>query len=147
MSEANGTTKIDALPGVLELDDFDFSKLPEKPRPLNIDRQRSFDERSLAEVPMAFSPHVPPSRSDNFHHHSHYDSMFSPRKSALNTPRSQGDRHENPNPMIAEAWDCLRRSLVYFRGQPVGTIAALDNSDEKLNYDQVKLQLFALCSC
>ena len=40
--------------------------------------------------------------------------------------------------MIAEAWETLRRSLVYFRGQPVGTIAALDSSEEKLNYDQVK---------
>jgi hypothetical protein len=39
---------------------------------------------------------------------------------------------------VAEAWDALRRSLVVFRGQPVGTIAALDNTGEQLNYDQVK---------
>ena len=42
-----------------------------------------------------------------------------------------------PHPMFAEAWEGLRRSLVFFRGKPVGTIAALDNSDEELNYDQV----------
>jgi hypothetical protein len=39
---------------------------------------------------------------------------------------------------VAEAWEALRRSLVYFRGEPVGTIAALDNSEEQVNYDQVK---------
>ncbi|KAL3643104.1 hypothetical protein CASFOL_013919 [Castilleja foliolosa] len=43
---------------------------------------------------------------------------------------------DEPHPMISEAWDNIRRSMVYFRGQPVGTITALDNSDEKLNYDQ-----------
>ncbi|XP_042012608.1 probable alkaline/neutral invertase B [Salvia splendens] len=48
----------------------------------------------------------------------------------------------DPHPMIAEAWDDLRRALVYFRGQPVGTIAALDSSDEKLNYDQVFVRNF-----
>lgn len=44
----------------------------------------------------------------------------------------------DPQPMISEAWETLRHSLVNFRGVPVGTIAALDNSEEKLNYDQVK---------
>lgn len=43
----------------------------------------------------------------------------------------------DPQPMISEAWESMRHSLVYFRGVPVGTIAALDSSDEKLNYDQV----------
>ncbi|KAJ0844850.1 putative beta-fructofuranosidase [Helianthus annuus] len=37
-----------------------------------------------------------------------------------------------PHLMFVEAWDALRKTMVYFRGQPVGTIAALDNnSDEK----------------
>ncbi|KAL4360436.1 hypothetical protein GQ457_04G000330 [Hibiscus cannabinus] len=44
--------------------------------------------------------------------------------------------------MVAEAWEALRRSLVYFRGQPVGTIAALDNTEENLNYDQVFVRDF-----
>lgn len=43
----------------------------------------------------------------------------------------------DPHPIISEGWKALRKSLVTFRGQPVGTIAALDNSHEKLNYDQV----------
>lgn len=44
-----------------------------------------------------------------------------------------------PHPLMSEAWDALRRSIVSFRGQPVGTIAALDHSTEELNYDQVTL--------
>lgn len=57
------------------------------------------------------------------------------QNSALNTQLS---RPLDPQPMISEAWKTLRLSLVNFRGVPVGTIAALDSSDEKLNYDQVK---------
>lgn len=38
---------------------------------------------------------------------------------------------------LSEAWKALRRSLVYLRGKPVGTIAALDvdDSSDKSNYD------------
>ncbi|XP_057994708.1 alkaline/neutral invertase CINV2-like [Hevea brasiliensis] len=44
--------------------------------------------------------------------------------------------------IIADAWNHLRRSIVYFRGQPVGTIAALDHSsNDALNHDQVLLQI------
>ena len=48
--------------------------------------------------------------------------------------------------MVGEAWEALRRSLVHFRGNPVGTIAALDHSSEELNYDQVKFG-FVLYTC
>lgn len=42
------------------------------------------------------------------------------------------------SPMMADAWENLRRSLVYFHGRPVGCIAALDSSNEEaLNYNQV----------
>ncbi|KAM7493528.1 hypothetical protein LguiB_028137 [Lonicera macranthoides] len=45
--------------------------------------------------------------------------------------------------MVAEAWDSLRQSLVFFRDQPVGTIAAYDHaSEEVLNYDQVFVRDF-----
>jgi hypothetical protein len=38
-----------------------------------------------------------------------------------------------------EAWEALRKFVLYFHGQPVGTIVAVDHSSEKvLNYDQVK---------
>jgi len=37
------------------------------------------------------------------------------------------------------AWEALKRSIVYFRGQPIGTVAAIDKSQgAALNYDQVK---------
>ncbi|KAG6403624.1 hypothetical protein SASPL_135850 [Salvia splendens] len=87
------------------------------------------------------------SRADNFSRaFDNLDSLYSPgRRSGCNTPMSHfgyGMMASDPHPMIAEAWDDLRRALVYFRGQPVGTIAALDSSDEKLNYDQVFVRNF-----
>ncbi|KAL2512374.1 putative alkaline/neutral invertase B [Abeliophyllum distichum] len=138
----NGSIKnVDSSSSVFEMEEFDFSRLPDRPRNLNMERQRSFDERSLAEIPMVLSPH-PPSRADNFNRVlDHLDGIYSPgRKSGFNTPRSHFGYE--PHPMTAEAWETLRRSLVYFRGRPVGTIAALDNSEEKLNYDQVFVRDF-----
>lgn len=127
---------IDSFSSVAELHDIDFSRLP-RPRNVNIERQGSYDEKSLTEAQLGFSPH-PPSRAENFFRAmEHFDVVFSPSKrSGFTTPRSPFV--QGPHPMIAEAWESLRRTLVHFRGQPVGTIAALDNSDEKLNYDQVK---------
>lgn len=136
----NGNVKnSNTLFSVDEIEESEFSKLLDKPRPLNIERQRSFDERSLGELAIGFSPRLS-SRisSDNFSRLiDNFDQTPSPgRKSDFNTPRSQhGFEH---HPMVAEAWDALRRSLVHFRGQPVGTIAALDSTEENLNYDQVR---------
>lgn len=133
----NGNVKnADSSFTVDDIDDIDFSKLLEKPRPLNIERLRSLDERSLTEL--TGSPQL--RNADNASRvHDHADYVISPsvgRRSGYNTPRSQNGFESHP--MVGEAWDALRRSLVYFRGQPVGTIAAVDNSEEKLNYDQVK---------
>lgn len=141
VSQNGGIKNVDSSTSVFEMEEFDFSRLPDRPRTLNMERQRSFDERSLAEIPMGLSPH-PPSRAENFNRVlDHSDSIFSPdRRSGLNTPRSLFGYE--PHPMTAEAWETLRRSLVYFRGRPVGTIAALDNSEEKLNYDQVFVRDF-----
>lgn len=35
------------------------------------------------------------------------------------------------------AWEALKQSIVYFKGQPIGTLAAIDKSQAELNYDQV----------
>ncbi|KAJ8531149.1 hypothetical protein K7X08_025880 [Anisodus acutangulus] len=114
-----------------EMDDFDLSKLLDKPR-LNIERQRSFDERSLSELSIGLTRGL-----DNC------ESAYSPGRSALDTPASSAHNSFEPHPMVAEAWDALRRSLVHFRGQPVGTIAAVDHaSEEVLNYDQVFVRDF-----
>lgn len=113
----------------VEIDDLSLSRLLNKPK-LNIERQRSFDERSLSEL------------SINVRALEGYDSIYSPAgyRSGFDTPSTARNSFE-PHPMVAEAWDSLRRSLVHFRGQPVGTIAANDHgSEEILNYDQVVIE-------
>ena len=135
----NGSVKgNESLFSVAEIEEIDFSKIMERPpRPLNMDRQRSLDERSISELSIGFSPRHLSKNVDNFSRAvDHADFVYSPsRRSGLNTPISQ--HTVEPHPMVGDAWDALRRSLVYFRGRPVGTIAALDNSEEELNYDQV----------
>ena len=104
-----------------EMDDLDLNRaLLDRPR-LKIERKRSFDERSMSEL----------SRHD------------SPRgRSVLDTPLSSARNCFEPHPMMAEACEALRRSMVFFRGHPVGTLAAVDNTtDEVLNYDQVTITL------
>ena len=98
----------------------DLSRLLDRPR-LNIERKRSFDERSFSEMGIMDSGIKSPGG-----------------RSGWETPASSTRNSFEPHPMVAEAWDALRRSLVHFRGQPVGTIAAYDHaSEEVLNYDQV----------
>lgn len=132
----------DGLLTVNEIEETEFSKLLNRPRALNMERQRSFDERSLGELAIGFSPRLSSKiSSENFARMMEIsDQTPSPgRKSDFNTPRSQNGFEQHP--MVAEAWDALRRSLVHFRGQPVGTIAALDSTEENLNYDQVRTLL------
>lgn len=102
---------------ISELDDL--ARLLDRPR-LNMERKRSFNERSFSEMGIFDSVHSPGGRS------------------GWETPASSATNSFEPHPMVAEAWDALRRSLFYFRGQPVGTIAAYDHvSEDVLNYDQV----------
>lgn len=136
---------MDSLGAVPEVQECDFSKWMEKPRTLNLERQRSCDERSLSELAVGISPRFTirniDSSSSLFRMAEGFDGMtYSPgRRSGFTTPRSLFGYE--PHPMFGEAWEALRRSLVYFRGKPVGTIAALDNSEEELNYDQVSVCL------
>ncbi|RAL49320.1 hypothetical protein DM860_012753 [Cuscuta australis] len=128
--EVNPNGSLKEMEGILsmeELEEFDFLKFSEKPRNVNIERRSSWDERTLLT-----SPSAP------------LDSIFfldggvvSEKKSSPKSPFG-----DSPPPLVAEAWDHLKQSLVYFRGKPVGTIAALDCSDEKLNYDQVFVRDF-----
>ncbi|KAL0360068.1 UNVERIFIED_CONTAM: Alkaline/neutral invertase CINV2 [Sesamum radiatum] len=95
-------------------------------------KNRSFDERSLSELSIGLTRGL-----DN------YESAYSPGRSGLDTPASSARNSFEPHPMVADAWEALRRSLVHFRGQPVGTIAAYDHaSEEVLNYDQVFVRDF-----
>jgi len=126
----------EARASVAEKEEFNFSKPLDKPRATNIDKQRSCDERSMNELSVGFSPRHVVSKADITsrlaEHLEHLNSPLS--KSGFNSPRSAT---WDANSLTSEAWEALRRSLVYFRGQPVGTIAALDFSEENLNYDQV----------
>jgi hypothetical protein len=63
-------------------------------------------------------------------------------RSTAGTPRDHPSFE--PHPMIADAWEALRRSLVYFRTKPVGTIAAMDPTEESLNYNQVSFNGFVV---
>lgn len=134
--EEEGSAAAAAAPSLFEIDDSDLSRLLEKPRHVNIERKRSFDERSFSEMSINMSP-----PRNNFYKMSdnssrgfdNLDGVYSPGR-WTGTPRSG---YFEPHPIVGDAWEALRRSMVNFRGQPVGTIAALDNSSEELNYDQV----------
>ncbi|KHN00816.1 hypothetical protein glysoja_000484 [Glycine soja] len=127
-----GMRKISSHCSIPDLDDSDILRLLEKPK-LNIERQRSFDERSLSELSIGLAR----AGLDN------YDTYSPGGRSGFNTPASSTRNSFEPHPMVADAWESLRKSLVYFRGQPVGTIAAVDHqSEEVLNYDQVFVRDF-----
>lgn len=107
---------------IFEKEDYDLLKLLDRARPINVERNECYDERAFNEFSSRILDHL--------------DNVSTPgRRSGFNTPRS--NTYIESHPMIADAWDALKRSMVYFREQPVGTIAALDHSVEELNYDQV----------
>ncbi|KAJ8624680.1 hypothetical protein MRB53_033210 [Persea americana] len=124
---------------ISEIEECDFSRVPV--RTITMERQRSFDERSISELSIGLSPRHSSRGTEHFRLVDHLDNIQSPgRKSSLAT--SDLEDFFEPHPIVGEAWDALRRSLVYFRGQPVGTIAASDPSEEALNYNQVFVRDF-----
>ncbi|KAG0488034.1 hypothetical protein HPP92_006845 [Vanilla planifolia] len=131
MDRTTGMRKVASQFSMADDDEFDLLQLLDKPK-LNIERQRSFDERSLSEL------------SINIRELDGFDNLYSPwgMRSGFDSPSSSVRNSFGPHPMVAEAWDALRRSLVYYRGQPVGTIAAVDTSEEVLNYDQIFVRDF-----
>lgn len=40
------------------------------------------------------------------------------------------------NNLVNEAWQALENSIIYYDGQPIGTVAAHDPEMDALNYDQ-----------
>ncbi|KAK5783621.1 probable alkaline/neutral invertase F [Gossypium arboreum] len=64
--------------------------------------------------------------------------------SILSAIRSNGfleGRAEN-GAMVEEAWETIQKSYVYYKGKPVGTLAAMDPTAEALNYNQVFVRDF-----
>ncbi|KAF5744987.1 alkaline/neutral invertase B [Tripterygium wilfordii] len=71
-----------------------------------------------------------------------YDIAWSPtQKSDKSTPRFGQNCFDRAS-IVADAWDQLNQSVVYFKGEPVGTMAAVDSSSDALNYDQVFVRDF-----
>jgi hypothetical protein len=146
--EAAAMRKASSQASLADPDDFDLTRLlNHKPR-INVERQRSFDDRSLSELSLAGAGAGAGTASRGGWGYygggimESYESMYSPGgglRSYCGTPASSTRLSFEPHPLIGEAWDALRRSIVSFRGQPIGTIAAVDHSaaDEVLNYDQV----------
>ncbi|TKW38273.1 hypothetical protein SEVIR_1G103450v4 [Setaria viridis] len=64
--------------------------------------------------------------------------------SAHSMKKTPTDANASHGHAIADAaWEALKRSIVYFRGQPIGTVAAIDKSQgAALNYDQVFMRDF-----
>lgn len=125
-----GLRSVGSYCSVADADDLSLLRLLDKPK-LNIERKRSFDERSLSDLSIS-----------NIRGPDPLDGIHSPGagRSGFNTPSSSAWHSFEPHPMVADAWDALRKSMVYFRGQPLGTLAAIDHAaEEVLNYDQVKL--------
>jgi hypothetical protein len=48
--------------------------------------------------------------------------------------------------MLEAGWQALEDSIIYYRGEPVGTVAACDPDTEALNYDQCFVRDFAICA-
>ncbi|MBW4686737.1 MAG: glycoside hydrolase 100 family protein [Komarekiella atlantica HA4396-MV6] len=51
---------------------------------------------------------------------------------------------ETKNDLIAEAWTLLDKSIIYYHGRPIGTVAALETGSEAVNYDQCFVRDFVL---
>ncbi|GMY28261.1 probable alkaline/neutral invertase D [Fagus crenata] len=130
----NGSrSTVEGFGSIFEIEDILRSL--DRPRTINVERNRSF-ELSNGQSPRQFFRDA-----ENQAHLEHLEYVYSPsRRSILDSPR--GSSYFESQPVVADAWEALRRSLVYFRGQPVGTIAAVDNSVEKVNYDQVFVRDF-----
>ncbi|MFQ6621727.1 hypothetical protein Gotur_001537 [Gossypium turneri] len=118
----NGNVKTSGSAGIIfEAEDSDILlRIMDRPRAINV----SFEERPSNEL-----------LSNHFE-------CLSPhgRRSGFNSPRSYTSFEAHA--MVGEAWENMKRSIVYYRRQPVGTVAAVDHSVEELNYDQVFVRDF-----
>lgn len=102
----NGSVKSFEAAGSMFEIDSEFLRLSVKPRPVNVERKRSFDERSFSENSFRIIDHL---------------ENLSPagRRSGFNTPRSCGFES---HPMVVDAWESLRRTLVSFRSNLSGLL-------------------------
>lgn len=128
------TEAVESVP--VKIEEYDFSKMDIRPRTLTVDRHKSCEIRALYDL---FRAHAPPHLSSiqdslkNLDHSKIAENL----ESALPPSRMSSPKASNSSQIQVEAWEALRRALIYFRGRPLGTIAAMDPSEEVLNYNQV----------
>nr|CAD1843580.1 unnamed protein product [Ananas comosus var. bracteatus] len=118
-----------------------LSKFEDRTRLLNIERHVSCEAKSFLDISLASrSHHYISKHLENVRIEDVPEDVGSPVKGSFsNTPNLNSfDTHL----IRTEAWEALKRSLVYYRGQPVGTIAAADHSEDALNYNQVFVRDF-----
>ncbi|XP_052193803.1 probable alkaline/neutral invertase F [Diospyros lotus] len=75
----------------------------------------------------------------------HLDQNFDPIVSPGNRSNGHFSSLDNCSTMMDEAWERLKKSYVFFKGRPVGSLAAIDPSAEALNYNQVFVRDFFPC--
>ncbi len=51
---------------------------------------------------------------------------------------------ETKTDLIVEAWTLLEKSIIYYRGRPIGTVATLEPGPQAVNYDQCFVRDFIL---
>lgn len=137
--DSEDTTKICDTKAVelvpVKIEEYDFSKMDIRPRTLSVDRHKSCEVRALYDL---FGAHATPHLSSiqdslNLDHLKIAENL----ETVLPPSRISSPKASNSSQVQAEAWEALRRALIYFRGRPLGTIAAMDPSEEVLNYNQV----------
>ncbi|XP_039121355.1 probable alkaline/neutral invertase F [Dioscorea cayenensis subsp. rotundata] len=137
--QSSGLRKL--KPVIVKHEEFDFSKLEDRPKTLGIERHRSCDEKAMHDLSVRSLSAMPSFKNGSSRSHENLETIPSPdKRSVINTPK--GSYFSEASPLMAEGWEALQRSLVYFRGLRVGTIAALDHSEEALNYNQVFVRDF-----
>ncbi|WRX31004.1 Glycosyl hydrolase family 100 - like 7 [Theobroma cacao] len=135
VSQTGNVKTLESAGTIFEIEDSDILRISERPRAINVERNRSFEERPSSELSITSPRHSLKILTDHLEGLSPHG-----RRSGFNTPRSY--TYFEAHAMVAEAWENLRRSIVFYRRQPVGTIAAIDHSVEELNYDQVFVRDF-----
>uniref|UniRef100_A0A7N0V3S2 Alkaline/neutral invertase n=1 Tax=Kalanchoe fedtschenkoi TaxID=63787 RepID=A0A7N0V3S2_KALFE len=126
-------TEDEAMSDSISLDGAEIMRaFSRPPKHINTDGVKFSEEWSLGDSPNSLLP---------LHSSCSRGGTHSPNGRSGSATPTENCFYE-PHPMVSEAWNALRRSLVLFRGQPVGTIAALDHSSEELNYDQVFVRDF-----
>ncbi|XP_030540918.1 probable alkaline/neutral invertase F [Rhodamnia argentea] len=125
MPEQNGDSSDSAKDGDAEAMEKPSGLVEEEASPEKPSRKASFCHDASDNVKATIRPC--PSLSANLNN---YDSM------------EDAPLPANGSPVMEEAWERLNKSYVFYKGKPVGTLAAMDPNADALNYNQVFVRDF-----